>query len=263
MSAVMLIRRLFYMCFKRETEYKLNFILLCVSVAPLRLMFLLFALVLSSKIEVLYGWNAWDIAFLYGMYVVSYSLAQIFFKPFRNLDKLITHGELDKFFTKPQPVLFSLIFYNIHIMEIFSQLVPSLIILILACFQVSARWNLFKVLILTAGIAGGTLIQAGIFVFIGCTSIFMFNSSWLGDLYYAFRDFLSYPLVIFGKKMLLFLTCVLPLAFVNYYPARYILEKENKDALINFITLPVSLVISVLIYKLWKISCRHYASSGS
>ena len=63
----MLIRRLFYMCFKRETEYKLNFILLCVSVAPLRLMFLLFALVLSSKIEVLYGWNAWDIAFLYGL----------------------------------------------------------------------------------------------------------------------------------------------------------------------------------------------------
>ena len=186
-----------------------------------------------------------------------------FFKPFRNLDKLITHGELDKFFTKPQPVLFSLIFYNIHIMEIFSQLVPSLIILILACFQISARWNLFKVLILTAGIAGGTLIQAGIFVFIGCTSIFMFNSSWLGDLYYAFRDFLSYPLVIFGKKMLLFLTCVLPLAFVNYYPARYILEKENKDALINFMTLPVSLVISVLICKLWKISCKHYTSSGS
>ena len=260
---MMLLKKLFGMCLKRETEYRLNFILLCLSVAPLRLMHLLFALILSSKIEALFGWGAWDIAFLYGMYVVSYSLAQIFFKPFRNLDQFVRRGTLDSYFIKPQPVLYSLIFYNIHIMEIFSQLIPSVFILILACFRGSIRWDFFKVMILVSGIAGGTLIQAGIFVFMGCTSIFMLSSSWLGELYYAFRDFLSYPLALFGKKMLAFLTFVLPLAFVNYYPARYILEKESSDSLINFLSLPAGLIVGALMCLLWEVSSRHYASSGS
>ena len=259
----MLIKNLFYLCFKRETEYKLNFILLCLTVAPLRLMFLLFALILSPKIEMLYHWNAWDISFLYGIYVVSYSLAQIFFKHFRYMDQLIIHGELDTFFTKPQPVLFNLIFYNIHIMEIFSQLLPSVIILIIACFKVSADWTIAKVIMLVLSIISGTLIQASIFVFIGSTAVFTFNSNWLGDLYYAFRDFLSYPLVIFGKKMLMFLTFILPLAFINYYPARYILEKEEHNSVINFMSFPVSLFVAFIVYQVWKFSCRHYVSSGS
>ena len=63
--------------------------------------------------------------------------------------------------------------------------------------------------------------------------------------------------------MLGFLTFVLPLAFVNYYPARYILEKESSDSLINFLSLPAGLIVGALMCLLWEVSSRHYASSGS
>lgn len=259
----MLIMELVKLCVKRETEYKLNFVLLCLTVAPLRLMFLLFAVILSDKIELLYGWNKWELAFLYGMYVVSYGLAQVFFRHFRVLDNMIIRGELDQYFVKPQLPIFSLIFYNLHIMELFSQFFPAIVILLCACIKVNVSWSIGKILVLVSSLIGATFIQASIFVIIGCTAVFTFNTNWLGDLYYCFRDFLSYPLSIFGHEMMTFFTYIIPLAFINYYPARFILEKGYIYSVKNFLTLPIGILCFGITMLLWRAACKHYTSAGS
>ena len=74
---------------------------------------------------------------------------------------------------------------------------------------------------------------------------------------------MSYPISIFGKNVLIFLTYVLPLAFISYYPARFILKKEDMYAIENFLTLPVGVLCLILINVLWKIAIKKYNSVGN
>lgn len=187
-------------------EYKLNFILLSIAVTPIRLIQLVFAWIIATQIQGFYGWQPYDMVFLYATFMVSYSIAQVLFRDFRFLEEMVVKGTLDIYLLRPQPILFSLVFYNAHIMEVFSQLLPSVLILIISCFKVGILWNFSKIAVLIEAIIGGTLLQSCIFVLIGCLSFVTVKSSWLGEFYYSFRDYMSYPISMFGNRVLLFLT---------------------------------------------------------
>lgn len=255
--------RLIKMCIKKETEYRTNFILLCFAVTPIRLIQLLFAWIIAKKMNGFNGWMPYDMVFLYSVFMVSYSFAQMFFRHFRFLEEMVVKGTLDTYLLRPQPVLISLIFYNTHIMEIFSQLFPSIIILIISCMKVNVIWDLFKIFVLIQTLIGGSLLQSCIFILIGCLSFFTIKSSWLGEFYYSFRDYMSYPISMFGNKVLQFLTYVFPLAFVSYYPARFILEKEDPNNVKNFLTLPVGIFITIITIIIWRLSLKKYTSTGN
>lgn len=258
-----LVIELFKMCYKKETEYRLNFILLCIAVAPLRIVQMILAWFVAVKIEGFTEWSSTDMVFLYALFMTSYSIAQVFFRHFRFLDRMIIEGTLDQYLLKPQPVLFSLIFYNVHIMEIVSQLLPSFLILLVTCVFANIHWNVYRLIVLIQALIGGSVIQAGIFIIMGCLSFTTLKSNWAGQLYYAFRDYMCFPVSIFGKKVLLFLTYFFPLAFINYYPARYILSVEDPDSILNFLTLFVGAIVGCSTYFIWKKSIRTYTGTGS
>lgn len=258
-----LILQLLKCCIKRETTYRLNFFLLCLAVTPIQIVQLFFAYIIAKKIDGIFGWYSKDLLFLYSLFMVSYSLAQVFFRHFRFLDRMVITGTLDQYCLKPQPLLFSLVFYNIHIMEIVSQFFPSLILLIFSIVNADIEFNIVCLLVMIGAILGGTMIQSSIFVLMGSMSFFTLKANWIGEFYYSFRDYMSYPISIFGKNVLIFLTYVLPLAFISYYPARFILKKEDMYAIENFLTLPVGVLCLILINVLWKIAIKKYNSVGN
>ena len=258
-----LTKLLIMMCVKKQSEYKTNFILLCISVAPIHLIQMLFSWIISKKFNGFGSWTGWNLIFLYGILLTSYSWAQILFRQFRYLEDLIINGEMDIYFLKPQPIIYSLVFYNLSTMEIFSQLLPSTIILFFSCIHNGINWNMAKILVLIGAILGGTIIQMAIFLLIGCVAFWTTRSSDLESIYYAFKEFLNYPLHIYGKKIVAFLTFVFPLAFINYYPSLYILDHNSKNDIIHFMTIPVAIILFFLAYSFWKISINHYNSAGS
>ena len=140
---------------------------------------------------------------------------------------------------------------------------PSVIVLILSCVYNQIQWNGLKVLVLIGAILGGAIIQMVLFLLIGSVSFWTVRSGSLASIFYAFKDFLNYPLYVYGEEVLLFLTYILPMAFINYYPALYILEKEESRNVLNFLTFPVSLVLVGIAVFVWKKSLNHYNSTGS
>jgi len=71
----------------------------------------------------------------------------------------------------------------------------------------------------------------------------------------------QYPIGIFKKGIILFLTYILPFGFVNYYPLLYILGKTNNKlfAISPLITLVYLIPIVFLFYK----GVKKYSSVGS
>lgn len=249
---------------KKQAEYKLNFILMCIAVAPINLLQLVFSVVLGRDFNGIVGWGIDELVFLYSVLFITYSIAQIFFRQFRYLDSFIVDGSLDRYFIRPQSITYSIVFNNLSIMEIISQLLPSVILLIYSNVRLKIYWTIKKEIVLMCAIIGGSIIQICIFILIGLISFWTIKSNQLTKVYLNIMNFALYPLDVFGKQIILFLTCVIPLAFINFYPALFILDKQGKHNVAeSFITLPISMILLVITYLLWRKALKNYSSTGS
>lgn len=258
-----LTRLYFRMNLKRSLQYRLNFILLCISVAPIHLIQMLFSWFIAKRFDGFGTWDGWNLIFLYGVLLTSYSIAQVFFRTLRYIENFVINGSLDVYFIKPIPILYGIIFNNLSVMEIFSQFLPSVVVLIISCIYNQINWTILKILVLLGAVIGGAFIQMALFLLIGSVSFWVMRSSNLERIFFVFKDFLNYPLYVYGKKVVAFLTYILPLAFVNYYPSLYILDREDSMCILNFMTVPVALALSCFAIFIWKISIDHYNSAGS
>jgi ABC-2 type transport system permease protein len=78
--------------------------------------------------------------------------------------------------------------------------------------------------------------------------------------------FASYPLDIFGVWLRRFLAFVIPLGFVAYVPAVYVLGKHdalNLPAALRAAEPLVAAAIATVAGFAWRFSVRHYRSTGS
>lgn len=150
-------------------------------------------------------------------------------------------------------------------MELVSQLLPSVVLLFIITTKISSlNWTINKVIVLILAIIGGIIIQACLFIIIGLISFWTYKSSELIDIFFTLREFLYYPLDIYGKHIKYFFTFILPMAFINYYPCSYILNKGDKNEYVySMLILPVSLIILAITSFLWKKALSNYSSSGS
>ena len=80
------------------------------------------------------------------------------------------------------------------------------------------------------------------------------------------RKFAGYPISIFHKAIQVFMIYIVPFAFVNYFPAQYLLRKEDMVLYPNvfmYLTPIVGVGTYLLAYLFWRYSLRHYKSTGN
>ena len=84
--------------------------------------------------------------------------------------------------------------------------------------------------------------------------------------YYNMTDFVEYPLTIFHRFIQIVLTVVLPYAFVTFFPALAILEKQDFSIFPQwtaYLSPFVAVVLFTIAYQFWFYGLRRYNSSGS
>ena len=83
---------------------------------------------------------------------------------------------------------------------------------------------------------------------------------------YGGTTLLQYPPTVFAKDLVRGVTFLVPLAFVNWLPALYILGREDPLGLpdvVAFLPPVVAVVCCVLAGLLWRLGLRAYRSTGS
>ena len=85
--------------------------------------------------------------------------------------------------------------------------------------------------------------------------------------YDGVRTLIDFPLSAFTHAIQVFFTFVVPYAFVNYYPAVYILDKVNTDSIFSPMIVYMSPVATIIVIAIalivWNLGLRRYNSSGS
>ena len=212
------------------------------------------------------GWNYGQLAFLYGLSVISHALSMIFFVQGWFMGWFVIEGDFDRYLTRPLGVLYQFFFTNINIIGI-TDLVPGLIVFVYGCVKSGVHASFMFVIQVMIMLVGATLIRGGIYIFMGSTSFYSLSAAEFGRYTQEIMDKTTmYPISMYPESMQFILTYLIPIGWVSFYPVSSLLGIDNgiSSGMINaFITLAVGILTMILAGAFFNMGLKKYESAGN
>jgi len=213
------------------------------------------------------GWNIDEMLFLFSLLFVTYGILIIFFTGLRDFGGTIQNGSFDRLMLRPRGLLFQVIAINSDWFAAIGHGFLGITLFIISANKVRILWNLQTIMYYIFAVIGGVLIQGAIFLFIASLNFYLIKTDNLKEIFYwDMRKFAGYPISIFHKVIQWLLMYVVPFAFVNYFPAQFLLKKEdmaNYPLIYMYITPFIGIILYLISYYFWKLSVRFYNSTGN
>ena len=223
--------------------------------------------ILTTRFQNLSGWTPSEVLLLYALSLFSYCIAAtFFFNPAMNLSSKIRSGEFDAALIKPLNPFIHEVFTGINPGYV-SHFILSLIFIIYALVTLGYTISFWSVILLFLMVLGAVFVQAAALVASSVISFFTINENPVLDfLLFKVKEVANYPITIYPKAIQFILTFILPFAFINYYPASFLLSKEPPQgfpAILPYLSPLVGALCFALSVLLWNWGLKHYKSTGS
>lgn len=219
------------------------------------------------QFDTLNGWNMQEMMFLFSLLFLTYGVMILLFTGLRDLGYSVRDGSFDRFLLRPRGVLFQIIFVNADWFAALGHGGLGIFLFLYSAGSIGIEWNAINVIYYLVTIVGGVLIQGALFLFFATLNIYLLKTDSLKELlYWNMRKFAGYPISIFPRLIQLGMIYVVPFALVNYFPAQFLLRKEDMvlyPEWFMYITLPVGVLMYLLAYVFWRFSLRFYKSTGN
>lgn len=213
------------------------------------------------------GWNINEMLFLFSLLFITYGILIIFFTGLRDFGSMVQQGDFDRFMLRPRGLLFQIIASNSDWFAAIGHGFLGIALFILSAHKVGVVWNVKTVIYYILAVIGGVLIQGAIFLFFASLNFYFIKTENLREIFYwDMRKFAGYPISIFHKLIQYLLMYVVPFAFVNYFPAQFLLRKADMASypLFYMYMAPfIGIVLYLLSYVFWRFSVRYYNSTGN
>jgi ABC-2 type transport system permease protein len=220
--------------------------------------------IMFSTVDSLGGFGLTEIAFLYGATGLGLAVADMFVGRIERLGQLIRMGKLDTMMVRPIPLLAQVCADEFALRRI-ARVVQTGLIFTIGSWTVD--WSPAKAGLGTAMVLSGSVIFFAIFIAFACLQFWTSDASEVANAFtYGGNTVMQYPLTIFPREVVTGLTFLVPLAFVNWYPALYILDRPDPfgfPAWLQFASPIVAALLGTLALLAWRTGVRHYTSTGS
>ena len=212
---------------KGMLSYRYSFLINCISQALDYSMTFLFMWVMISAFEDMNGWNAYEVMLLYAFSLFAYGIAGTFFFNIMNtLPGQIREGSFDDVLAKPVKVLPYLISRS-FICNYDAHMTLSGIMMAVCFHKLQIPVTVFYGVRIMGILLCGSLIYAGLFLFVSGSAFFAVRINALFQIMFFFREVSYYPVSIFPKVIQVIVTVVIPYGFVNFYPLQSVLGKDD------------------------------------
>ncbi|GEP38334.1 transporter [Nocardioides psychrotolerans] len=220
--------------------------------------------ILFGNVDDLGGFSLTEIGFLYGATGLGIAFADLFVGRVERLGQMIRFGRLDTMMTKPVPLLVQVCADEFALRR-FARVFQATIVFTWAATYVD--WTLPRALVAVEMVVSGSLIFFSLFISLACIQFWTADSSEAANAFtYGGNTVTQFPLTVFPSEIVKALTFVVPIAFVNWYPALFILGREDPFGLPSALQLasPVAAAVMLAVSALvWRTGVRHYRSTGS
>ncbi|MEW5353541.1 transporter [Streptomyces sp. 16-176A] len=223
-------------------------------------------LLMFSRVDALGGYSLPEVAFLYGLTTVSFGLADLAIGSMDRLGRRVRDGTLDTLLVRPAPVLAQVAADRFALRRL-GRVTQGLLVTGYALSRLDLHWTLPKLLLMPVMLLSGGGIFCAVFV---AGAAFQFAAQDASEVQNAFTyggtTLLQYPPTVFAKELVRGVTYVLPLAFVNWLPAAYVLGRPyplGLPAWTAFASPLVAAACCALAGLAWRAGLRSYRSTGS
>ena len=212
------------------------------------------------------GWNYGQLAFLYGLSVISHALSMIFFVQGWFMGWFVIEGEFDRYLTRPLGVLYQFFFTNINVFGI-TDLIPGIIVFIYGCIKCEIEVTFLFVISVIIMLIGATLIRGGIYILLGSTSFHTRSAVDFGQYTQEIMDKTTmYPISMYPESLQFILTYLIPVGWVSFYPVSSLLGIEvgiGQALPVPLLTLLIGVAVMLLAGAYFKCGLKKYESAGN
>ena len=247
---------------KMRLAYRMDFFVDTLAVSFSMVIQLAVLSTLFSKVKALDGWSFEQVLFIYAFSLLPLGLFNIVsVNLYRFSDQYIIQGKFDRVLLRPVGTLAQVLFESFNVSGL-NEILLGIVVMTYAGMKLGLDFGVKEILVLAIMVPSASLVYMGVFLAITSVSFWHEDRMGLAPPVYNIIRFSRYPITIYSLPIRIFLTFVLPFAWVAFFPATWFLGSDEFSRLALLTPLVGCVVFggSVLI---WQRGVRNYASTGS
>lgn len=254
-----------YLCFlksslKEMLIYRLDCIVGMVSQIFTQLVEVIFIYIVFQNTENLAGWNFQQILLLYGITLISVGISDFCFDALYDIGpKYIRNGDFDKILLRPVHPLLSIIGASKEFTSI-GYFGLGLVLTIIMLIKLAIPITFILILKIVFFSIVGAIIIGAINTIFSISSFWTYRSNEVIWSFYRTYTFAQYPIDIYNKFIKILITCILPFAFVAYYPTMSYL---GMNSYMIYLSPIIAIALWIIAVKVWNWALNKYRSTGT
>ncbi len=250
---------------RSQLQYRASFVLDLVGVFLISFLDFAAILVLFANVPRLDEWSVGEVALLYAMSGLAFALTDMVIGHLDELSVLIRDGSFDVLLVRPRSTLFQVVTADFQLRRL-GKAAQALLVLAYAVTQLDVDWSPTRVAVLAASIVSAALIFAAVWIVVICIVFWAVEGRETAAAFTYGGQFLTqYPITLYDQWLRRLMAYALPMAFVAYFPALYILDKPDPLGLpewLRFAAPAVAALAALVARFAWASAVRHYRSAG-
>ncbi|MCI8691758.1 MAG: hypothetical protein HFH91_03275 [Lachnospiraceae bacterium] len=242
-------------------QYKMSFFLTAVGQFLVSFTVFLGIFFMFDRFHAVEGFTYSEVLLCFSVMLLEFSLAEMFARGFDAFSGMVRKAEFDRILVRPRNEILQVLGSKFELTRI-GRMLQAVVMFGYGIAKSEVSWNFSKVMTVLFMLIGGTAVFTGLFLIYAALCFFTLDGLEFMNVFTdGAREYGKYPVGIYGEKLLLFSTFVIPYALVQYYPLLYLLGRRTEKILIFLPLFACAFLLPALL--LWKFGVRHYKSSGS
>jgi ABC-2 type transport system permease protein len=250
---------------RAQLEYRGSAVLQVIATGLLTALDFVMIAVIFANVPQLGEWSLQEVALLYALATLSFSLTDLAVGHLDLFPQMIREGTFDQILVRPLPSLFQLVASDFAIRRV-GKTLQGVAVLVYALVALDVDWTAGRVLAIPLAVVAGALIYGAIWVALATIAFWIVDAiEFVNAFTYGGSFMASYPIGIFARWLRGLVVFLIPVAFVAYFPALYVLDKEDELGLpagLQYLSPLVAVLAALVAAPVWKNAVRHYRSAG-
>ena len=222
---------------------------------------------LFTRFRQIRGWEFAEVALFYAVIGTAFAIADAFTRGFDIFgQQFVKTGDFDRVLVRPRSTVLQLLGYELRATRI-GRLAQATVVGVIAVRLTSIAWTWQVWATLLFALAGGIALFAGILILQATLAFWTVESLEIANtLTYGGVEAAQYPLDIYARWLRTFLTFIVPLGCVSYFPVAAVLghaDRTGVSPVLARLAPTLGFVFLGLALWVWRFGVRHYTSTGS
>jgi len=251
---------------RSEWQYRASFFALFTASLLFSLTDFVAVVLVFEQVPSIADWSIAEVAFLYGTGVTAAALADATIGAVESVPDRIRLGTFDRLLVRPAPALLQIVGDDFALRR-FGKVLQSAVILGVAIAAVDVEWTVARAAMIPLMIISGTSLFTSIWIVSNSVAFWFTDTREAANSVTYGGSYLSqYPLAVYGRWFRRLFAVAVPISFVNYLPALFVLQRPTDLGFapwMRFASPLVALLALIVAAQVWALGIRHYRSTGS